>query len=80
MSGAARARFNPPGDSEAAITVGGRQADAKGRLARGCPRCLGGPGPDDMLKPDVAWFSGLRMIGGGGAAASSYPTALVSAI
>ncbi|MDI1266282.1 MAG: S8 family peptidase [bacterium] len=75
-----RARLNPPGDSEAAITVGGRQADARGRPAGACPRCLGGPGPDGMLKPDVAWFSELRMIGGAVGAASSYPTALVSSL
>lgn len=79
LSGAAT-RLNPPGDSEAAITVGGRQADTRGRPAAACPRCLGGPGPDGMLKPDVAWFSELRMIGGAVGAASSYPTALVSSL
>ena len=57
-------RPNPPADCEAAITVGGRGADARGQPSDGCPRCLGGPGPDGMLKPDVSWFSQLRMIGG----------------
>ncbi len=33
-----------------------------------------------MLKPDVSWFSELRMIGGVVGAASSYPTALVSSL
>jgi hypothetical protein len=33
-----------------------------------------------MLKPDVSWFSELRMIGGVIAAAGSYPTALVSSV
>ena len=75
-----RTRLSPPADSEAAITVGGRQADAQGHPAGACPRCLTGPGPDGMLKPDVAWFSELRMIGGAVGAASSYPTALVSSL
>jgi hypothetical protein len=75
-----RTRLLPPADSEAAITVGGRQADNRGRPGAACPRCLGGPGPDGMLKPDVAWFSELRMIGGGVGVGSSYPTALVSSL
>jgi hypothetical protein len=73
-------RPNPPADCEAAITVGGRRADANGNPADGCPRCLGGPGPDGMLKPDVSWFSQLRMIGGVVGTASSYPTTLVSSL
>jgi hypothetical protein len=70
----------PPADCEAAITVGGRLADANGEPADGCPNCLGGPGPDGMLKPDVSWFSRLRMIGGVIEAGSSYPTPLVSSL
>jgi subtilase family protein len=73
-------RLNPPADCEAAISVGGRGADARGNPAGGCPACLSGPGPDGMLKPDVAWFSQLRMIGGVMATGSSYPTALVSSL
>lgn len=73
-------RPNPPADCEAAITVGGRRADAEGNPSDGCPRCLGGPGPDGMLKPDVSWFSQLRMIGGVVETASSYPTPLVSSL
>jgi hypothetical protein len=74
------ARLNPPADCEAAIAVGGRQADAKGNPAGPCPACLAGPGPDGMLKPDLSWFSQLRMIGGVIATGSSYPTALVSSL
>ncbi len=80
VRGTRRKRLNPPADSEAAITVGGRQSDSKGRPAGSCPQCLAGPGPDGMLKPDVSWFSELRMIGGSVSAASSYPTALVSSL
>lgn len=73
-------RPEPPADCEAAIVVGGRQASASGGPAAPCPRCLGGPGPDGMLKPDVSWFSELRMIGGVTDTGSSYPTALVSSL
>jgi hypothetical protein len=73
-------RPNPPADCEAALAVGGRRADGNGNPGGGCPRCLGGPGPDGMLKPDVSWFSQLRMIGGVVGTASSYPTPLVSSL
>ena len=55
-------------------------ADAKGNPSDGCPVCLGGPGPDGMLKPDLSWFSQLRAIGGGTQTGSSYPTPLVSSL
>jgi hypothetical protein len=73
-------RPSPPADCEAAITVGGRLADADGNPGDGCPVCLGGPGPDGMLKPDLSWFSQLRAIGGGTQTGSSYPTPLVSSL
>lgn len=73
-------RPNPPADCEAAIVVGGRQADAKGAPAEGCPACLPGPGPDGMMKPDLSWFSTLRMLGGVVDTGSSYATPLVSSL
>jgi hypothetical protein len=73
-------RPNPPADCDAAIVVGGRQADAKGKPGTACRKCLSGPGPDGMLKPDVSWYSQLRMIGGVIDTGSSYPTALVSSL
>lgn len=73
-------RLNPPADCEAALVVGGRQASTKGLPAKACPSCLQGPGPDGMLKPDMSWFSQLRVIGGGISTGSSYPTALVSSL
>lgn len=79
-SAAGMTRPEPPADCEAAIVVGGRQASASGNPGAPCDRCLGGPGPDGMLKPDVSWFSELRMIGGVTDTGSSYPTALVSSL
>jgi hypothetical protein len=80
VSATGEARPEPPADCEAAIVVGGRQANASGNPAGPCPRCLGGPGPDGMLRPDVSWFSELRMLGGVTDVGSSYPTALVSSL
>lgn len=73
-------RPSPPADCEAAIVVGGRQADADGNPSQACPACLRGPGPDGMLKPDVSWFSNLRMLGGIIKTGSSYSTPLVSSL
>lgn len=71
---------NAPADCEAAIAVGGRTATATGTPGDGCPLCLPGPGPDGMLKPDLSWFSELRMLGGVIDTGSSYATPLVSAV
>jgi hypothetical protein len=71
---------NAPADCEAAISVGGRIATGTGAPGDGCPRCLPGPGPDGMLKPDLSWFSELRMVGGVIDTGSSYATPLVSSV
>lgn len=73
-------RPSPPADCEAAIVVGGREADEDGDPAHHCSNCLCGPGPDGMLKPDVSWFSRLRMLGGVLGTGSSYATPLVSSL
>jgi hypothetical protein len=65
-------RLCAPADCEAALTVGGRQFDKHGRPAAECPVSLKGPGPDGMLKPDLSWFSHLRMLGGTPHTGSSY--------
>jgi hypothetical protein len=70
----------PPGDCEAALVVGGRLYDQAGHPGRGCPSCLRGPGPDGMQKPDLSWFSPLRMLGGEERAGSSFPTCLTSSL
>ena len=71
---------SPPADCEAAIVVGGREADEDGNPAQPCAVCLCGPGPDGMLKPDLSWFSKLRMLGGVVDTGSSYATPLVSSL
>lgn len=73
-------RPNPPADCEAAIVVGGRQALPDGTPGDGCPSCLSGPGPDGMMKPDLSWFSTLRMLGGVVETGSSYAAPLVSSL
>ena len=80
ISSANRARPNPPADCEAAVVVGGRQADGEGLPTNACPACLRGPGPDGMLKPELSWFSTLRMIGGVVDTGSSYAATLVSSL
>ena len=73
------ARPSPPADCEAAVVVGGRQADSNGYPAEPCSVCRVGPGPDGMLKPDVSWFSELKTMGGV-KRGSSYSTPLVSGL
>lgn len=80
VSSGAGDRPEPPADCEAALVVGGRLANPTGAPSDPCPKCLGGPGPDGMLKPDLSWFSELRMLGGVTDVGSSYPTALVSSL
>ena len=73
-------RPSPPADCEAAVVVGGREADKDGDPAQHCSACLCGPGPDGMLKPDISWFSTLRMLDGVIDTGSSYAAPLVSSL
>ena len=73
-------RLCPPADCEAAIVVAGRQNDSKGRPADRCPISLPGPGPEGMRKPDVSWFSNLRVLGGTEQRGTSFAAPLVSAL
>jgi hypothetical protein len=70
----------PPADCEAGIVVGGRLSNKDGKPDAACTSCLAGPGPEGMLKPDLSWFSELRVIGGKAEKGSSFPTALVSSL
>ena len=71
-------RLQPPGDCEAAITVGGRIHDNSGNPAGMCPVSLCGPGPSSMLKPDLSHFSHVRALGGKQIRGSSFATSLIS--
>lgn len=71
-------RLQPPGDCEAAITVGGRVHDDNGDPAGECPVSLTGPGPSSMLKPDLSHFSHVRALGGVLTRGSSFATSLTS--
>ena len=71
-------RLQPPGDCEAAITVGGRIHDNNGEPAGECPVSLCGPGPSSMLKPDLSHFSHVRALGGVFIRGSSFATSLTS--
>jgi hypothetical protein len=73
-------KLSPPADCEAAIVVGGRLADTEGKPGDKCPSCLPGPGPEGMMKPDLSWFSTLRMLGGVVATGSSYAAPLISSL
>jgi len=75
-----RGRLSPPADCEAGIVVAGRQQDGNGRPADRCPVSLPGPGPEGMRKPDVSWFSNLRVLGGTEQRGTSFAAPLVSAL
>lgn len=70
----------PPADCEAAITVSGRKASPTGLPATACSVSLNGPAPAGMKKPDLSWFSNLRMIGGVTNTGTSFSTALISSL
>lgn len=70
-----------PADCEAAITVSGRNYDfIKMVPGDACSVSLRGPAPAGMKKPDLSWFSELRMIGGGVEVGTSFSTPLVSSL
>jgi hypothetical protein len=69
----------PPADCEAALTVSGRQAK-DGVPDEPCNVSLRGPGPAGMQKPDLSWFSELRVIGGVTETGTSYSAPLVSSL
>lgn len=70
----------PPADCEAALTVSGRIAKADGTPGLACKQSLRGPAAAGMIKPDLSWFSTLRMIGGVIETGTSFSTPLVSSL
>lgn len=69
-----------PADCEAGLTISGRMADSDGMPAGACQLSLRGPAPAGMKKPELSWFSCLRMIGGATETGTSFSTPLVSSI
>jgi len=70
----------PPADCEAALTIGGRVPTKKGLPDKHCKKCCEGPGPEGMLKPELSWFSPIKVLGDADMVGSSFPTALVSVV
>lgn len=70
----------PPADCEGALTVSGRTASAVGVPSQACSLSLKGPAPAGMKKPDLSWFSSLRMIGGVTNTGTSFSTTLISSL
>lgn len=70
----------PPADCEAALVVAGRMHAPDGSVAERCTASLPGPGPQGQLRPDLSYYSTLRLLGGQIATASSYPTVLISGL
>ena len=70
----------PPADCEAALTVSGRIAKTDGTPGLACKQSLRGPAAAGMIKPDLSWFSTLRMIGGVIETGTSFSTPLVSSL
>ncbi|MGV8001770.1 S8 family serine peptidase [Photorhabdus temperata subsp. temperata] len=73
-------RLCPPADCEAALTISGRVSNGQGKPHGPCPLSLKGPAPAGMKKPELSWFSNLRMIGGVSKTGTSYSTPLISSV
>lgn len=71
-------RISPPADCEAGIVVTGRLHDRRGRVAGACPECRTGLGPDNMLKPELSWYSNHALPDGSVIVGTSYAAPLVS--
>ena len=71
-------RIAPPSDCEAGLVVAGRTHDSKGMVHMACAKSRIGLGPDEMLKPDMSWFSTVKVIGGNTVNGTSYAAPLVS--
>ena len=71
----------PPADCEAALSIGGRQFNAlTNRPGDKCLLSLKGPAPAGMKKPDLAWYSELRVLGGSNEIGTSFSAPLISSL
>lgn len=75
-----KSKLCPPADCESALTIAGRTSDSNGCVSTACGTSLRGPAPAGMRKPELSWFSTLRVIGGGIDTGTSYSAPLVSSI
>lgn len=71
-------RISPPADCEAGIVVTGRLHDRGGQVAGACPESRTGLGPDNMLKPELSWYSNHTLPDGSVIVGTSYAAPLVS--
>jgi len=71
----------PPADCEASLSIGGRQFNAlTNKPGEKCLHSLKGPAPAGMKKPDLAWYSELRVLGGNSEIGTSFSAPLVSSL
>ncbi|WP_411835658.1 S8 family serine peptidase [Pseudomonas chlororaphis subsp. aurantiaca] len=71
----------PPADCEASLSISGRQFNTLTKKpGEKCLHSLKGPAPAGMKKPDLAWYSELRVLGGGSEIGTSFSTPLVSSL
>jgi hypothetical protein len=71
----------PPADCEASLSISGRRFNALTRRPGDkCSHSLKGPAPAGMKKPDLAWYSELRVLGGNSEIGTSFSTPLVSSL
>lgn len=75
-----KSRLCPPADCEAALTISGRQANHDGTAHTPCSFSLRGPAPGGMKKPELSWFSTLRVLGGDIDTGTSFSAPLISSI
>lgn len=71
----------PPADCEASLSISGRKFNPiTKRPGDRCSQSLKGPAPAGMKKPDLAWYSELRVLGGRSEIGTSFSTPLVSSL
>ncbi|CRM76720.1 S8 family serine peptidase [Pseudomonas sp. 8 R 14] len=71
----------PPADCEASLSISGRQFNEQTKKpGEKCLNSLKGPAPAGMKKPDLAWYSELRVLGGRSEIGTSFSTPLVSSL
>lgn len=71
----------PPADCESSLTISGRIFNLISKKpGKKCSLSLKGPAPAGMKKPDLAWYSELRVLGGKTEKGTSFSTPLVSSL